>query len=110
MWILCLKDMDMRILDMPNPLTMCQLSLYSPISNKISGENIIIPSPSAEIDSQSDIDIHIAHRKEKKNCTLHPLRNFLFYAHLFAQYYAFVSSIDSHLFCKSVSDAMSNPN
>jgi len=47
------------------------------ITDTISGENTVIHSPSVDIDSQSGLDIIIAHRKEKRSCTLHQLHNFL---------------------------------
>ena len=78
----------------------------------ISGENVVIPSPSVDIDSsvvidsQSNVDIPIVHRKRKRSLTLHSLHNFSSYAHLSAQYHAFVSSVDSHPIPKSVSDAI----
>ena len=74
----------------------------------LSGENVAIPFPFVVIDSQSDLDIPIARRKRKKIYILHPLHNFLPYAHLFTQYCGFVFSIDSHPIFKSVLDAMSN--
>jgi len=40
--------------------------------------------------------------------TLHPLHNFLSYAHLFTQYLAFFFSVDSHLISKFASNVMSN--
>ena len=52
----------------------------------ISCENAHIPSVSVDIDSESDLDIHIARYKGKMSCTLHPLHKFLSYAHLFTQY------------------------
>jgi len=51
------------------------------ITETISGENVAIPSPSVDIDSQSDLDIPIAHHKGKRSCTLYSLYNFLSYAH-----------------------------
>ena len=101
--------MNRCILDILNPLPMCQLSLYL-----WSGENVIVPSLYIDIDSyidinsQSALDILIARRKRKRSCTLHPQHNFLSYARLSTQYHAFISSIDSHLIPKYVSDAMSN--
>ena len=68
------------------------------ITNTISGENVVIPSPSVDIDSQFDLDILIVHRKRKMSCTLHRLHNFLSYAHLFTQYRAFAISVDPILF------------
>lgn len=64
------------------------------IADTISYENIVIPSPyvdidsSINIDSHSKLDIPIADRKGTRSCTLHPLHNFLCYAHLLTQYHA----------------------
>jgi len=95
MWILCLRNMDRCMLDVPNSLPMSQLSLYLQSLNDIRCE-CFIPSPFVDIDSQSDLDIPITRHKRKKSCTLYPLHNFLSYAHLFTQYRAFISSVDSH--------------
>ena len=79
MWIICLRDKHRCILDVNNPLLMCHLPT-SQITDTISGENTVIPSPSVDINSsvdidcQSNLDIPIAYRKRKKSCTQHPLQ------------------------------------
>ena len=74
----------------------------------ISGENNFIPSLSADIDSQFDLDIPITHCKRKRSYILHTMYIFLCYAQIFTRYRVFVSTIDCHPIPKFVSDTMSN--
>lgn len=54
-----------------------------PITNTISGEHIVILSPSIEFDSQYDVDIFITHCKGKRSRAFHRLHNFFSYAHFY---------------------------
>ena len=66
--------MYIRLVESTTDVPVVPVSL---ITNMISSENAPISSPfvninsSVDIDSQSDLDIHIAHHKGKKSCTLH---------------------------------------
>jgi len=89
-----------------------QSSTYVPvvpvslITDMIPSENVVVSSPfididfCVDIDSQSDLDIPIAHRKRKKSCTLRSLHNFLFYAHLHKSLFCYLC--DFHPFPKFV--------
>lgn len=63
MWILCRRDLDRCVQDVPNPLPILSVIQVSLITDTISSENVDVPFPSIDIDSQSDIDILIVNRK-----------------------------------------------
>lgn len=95
----------MGIPEMPNPIPMSQLSLYlqstvSSITDMISSENVDIPSPSVDFDSEFDLNIPIFTIKETKvtfyiHCITYYLINILqhiivhLFPTLFSSYFYF---------------------
>ena len=58
----------------------------------------------------TDMDLPIAIRKGVRNCTKHPLANFLSYHHLSPTHKSFLTSLDSIVIPKSVEEALKDPN
>ena len=54
----------------------------------------------------SDYDLSLALRKGKRICTSHLLSNFVSYFHLTSSYNPLISSVQSYLVLKSVSEAI----
>ena len=82
-------------------------SLHAPTIHPDKGiENQTISTPN----DISNLDLPIVLRKEKRQCTQHPLSNFVSFENLSSSYRAFVSRLSSIKIPKSVQEALSDEN
>ena len=82
-------------------------SLHAPTIHPDKGiENQTISTPN----DISNLDLPIVLRKEKRQCTQHPLSNFVSFENLSSSYQAFVSRLSSIKIPKSVQEALSDEN
>ena len=82
-------------------------SLHAPTIHPDKGiENQTISTPN----DISNLDLPIILRKEKRQCTQHPLSNFVSFDNLSSSYRAFVSRLSSIKIPKSVQEALSDEN
>ena len=57
----------------------------------------------------NDLDLPIAHRKQPRSCTLHPIQNYMSYNALSSSYRAFVTSLDRVNIPKNIQEALEIP-
>ena len=73
----------------------------------------VVPEVSEEIhvnvNEYNDLDVSIAHRKQPRSCTLHPIQKYMSYTALSSGYRSFVTGLDKVHIHKNIQEALEVP-